>query len=98
MDVPRLGVKLALQLLVYATAKAMQGLSRVCDLHDSSQQGGILNPLSESRDQTHTLMDTCWVRNPLCRNGNSGSSILDSGNKVTESGGIFSPGSGGYDF
>ena len=56
MEVPRLGVKLELQLLVYATAKAMQGLSRVCDLHHSSQQLGILNPLSKARDTTCILM------------------------------------------
>ncbi len=38
MEVPRLGVELELQLLVYATATAMQDLSHICDLHHSSQQ------------------------------------------------------------
>ena len=57
MEVPRLGVQLELHLLAYATATAMQDLSCVCDLHHSSQQHRILNPLSEARDQTCVLMD-----------------------------------------
>ena len=36
MDVPRLGVRLELQLLTYATAIAMRDLSHVCNLHHSS--------------------------------------------------------------
>ena len=36
VEVPRLGVKLELQLLAYTTATAMQDLSLVCDLHHSS--------------------------------------------------------------
>ena len=57
MEVPRLGVQLELQLLVYTTATAMQVPSRICDLHHSSGQHWILNPLGEARDQTHVLMD-----------------------------------------
>ena len=38
------------------TATAMQGPSRVCDLHHSSWQRQILNPLREARDQTQNLM------------------------------------------
>ena len=34
-------------------------------------QRQILNSLSEARDQTHILMDTCQVLNPLSRNRNS---------------------------
>ena len=30
----------------------MQDLSRVCDLHHSSQQHRVINPLSKGRDQT----------------------------------------------
>ena len=48
MEVPRLGVELELQLLAYAIATAMQGPSLVCNLHHSSQQCRILNPLSEA--------------------------------------------------
>ena len=49
MEVPRLGVKWELQLLVYATATVTWDLSCICDLHHSSWQCGILNPLSEAR-------------------------------------------------
>ena len=38
------------QLPTFATAKAMQGLSHVYDLHHGSQHCQILNPLSEARD------------------------------------------------
>ena len=34
----------------------MQDLSRVCDLHHSSRQYWILNPLSKARDRTHNVM------------------------------------------
>ena len=61
MEVPRLGVKLELQLPAYTTATATWDLSHVCDLHHTSQQCQILNPLSEVRDQTHVLMDTSRV-------------------------------------
>ena len=54
-EVPRLGVKQELQLPVYTTA--MQDPNRICDLHHSSQQCLILNPLSKDRDQTCILMD-----------------------------------------
>ena len=33
----------------------------VCDLHHSSQQCRILNPLSETRDQTQNLMVPSWI-------------------------------------
>ena len=45
MEVPRLGVRLDLQLLAYTTAKATWDPSHVCDLHHSSQQRWILDPL-----------------------------------------------------
>ena len=61
MEVPKLRVTLELQLPAYATATAKQDLSRVCHLHRSSLQHGILNPLSEARDRTCVLMDTSWV-------------------------------------
>ena len=58
MEVPRLGVELGLQLPAYATATATPDPDPSCvfDLHHSSQQRRILNPLSEARDQTHNLM------------------------------------------
>ena len=62
LEVPRLGVELELQLPAYATATAMQNPSHVCDLHHSSQQHQILNPLSEARDWTHNLMVPSWIR------------------------------------
>ena len=62
MEVPRLGVKSQRQPLATATATAMWHLSRICDLHHSSRQGGILNPLREAKDRTHVLMGASWVR------------------------------------
>ena len=44
MDVPRLGVKLELQLPAYTTVTATPDLSPVFDLHSSSRQCQILNP------------------------------------------------------
>ena len=51
MEVPRLGVKSQLQLLAPATAPASQDLS-FCNLHHSSWQCQILNPLSKARSGT----------------------------------------------
>ena len=62
MEIPRLGVNLELQLLAYATAILMQDPSHICDLHISSRQHQIPDPLSEARDQTLILMDTSQVR------------------------------------
>ena len=60
MEVPRLGVELELQLPAYATAT--EDSSRLCNLHHSSQQCQILNPLSEARDGTHNLMVPSRIR------------------------------------
>ena len=46
----QLGVELELQLLAYATATTRPDPSRLFDLHQSSQQCQILNPLSEVKD------------------------------------------------
>ena len=62
MEVPRLGVELQLQLPAFPTATAAQDLSHVCNIHHSSQQRRILNPLSEARDGTRNLIHTSWVR------------------------------------
>ena len=66
MEVPRIGVESELQLLVFATVTATWYLSHVCNLHHSSWQPRILNPLSKTRDQTRVLMDPsqipyCWA-------------------------------------
>ena len=50
MEVPRLRVESELQLPAYTTATAMQDASRVCNLHHSSWQCRVLNPLSNARD------------------------------------------------
>ena len=71
MEVPRLAVESELQLLAYTTATAVPDLSCVCDLHHSSWQHQILNPLGENRDWTCILMDTSRVCNLLSHNGNS---------------------------
>ena len=61
VQVPRLGVKLELQLLAYTTAKETQDPSLVYDLHYRSQQRLILNPLREARDRTCILTVTSQV-------------------------------------
>ena len=76
MDVPKLGVKLMLQLLAYPTATATPDLSHVCDFHHSSWHHQILHPLRKVSDQTHILMAPSWVHNPLSRNRNSTSTIF----------------------
>ena len=61
VDVARLGVKLKLQLLAYATATAMPDPSHICDLYHSSWQCQILYPLNKAGDQTPILMDTSQI-------------------------------------
>ena len=48
MEVPRLGVESELQLPAYLTATATPDRSWVFDLHHSSRQHQILNPLSQA--------------------------------------------------
>ena len=38
-----------------------EGSSRFCNLHHSSRQRRIINPLSEARDRTRILMDPSQV-------------------------------------
>ena len=61
MQVPRLGLKLELQLPTYTTATVILDLSHVCDVHHSLWKLQIFNPLSKARDQTHILMGTSQV-------------------------------------
>ena len=58
MEVPRLGVKLELQLPAYTSPVAMPDLSPICNLHHSSQQHRSFHPLSEARDGACLLTDT----------------------------------------
>ena len=50
MEVPRLGVKLELELSAYTIATATPDLCHVCSLQANSQPCQILNPLSEARN------------------------------------------------
>ena len=72
MEVHRLRVNSELQLLAYATVTAMWDLSCIYDLHHSSRQCWILNPLSEARDRTYVLMDTSQIRFPWAMTGTPG--------------------------
>ena len=62
MELPRLRVELDLQSPAYTTATATQDLSCVCNLHHSSWQCRILNPLSKARDPTRNLMVPSQIR------------------------------------
>ena len=76
VEVPRLGVKSELQLPSYAIATATSGLSCIYNLHQSSWQCQILNPLSGARDQTKSS----WILVRFVtaeQNGNSYSLIND---------------------
>ena len=53
-----------LQLPAYATATATPDPSLICDLHNSSGQHRILNPLSEARDRTRDLMVPSRICSP----------------------------------
>ena len=59
MEVPRLGAESELQMLAYITAT--RDLSHVCNLHHSSLQCWIPDPLRETRDQMRILMDTSQI-------------------------------------
>ena len=47
----------------------MPELSHICDLHHSSWEHQILNPLIEARNRTPILMDTSWVLYCLATTG-----------------------------
>ena len=58
MEIPGLGAESKLELLAYATAtETLPDPSCVCNLHHSSWQHWIPNPLNEARGQTFILMD-----------------------------------------
>ena len=60
MEFPRPGVQSELQPLAYTTATATLDPGRVCNLHCSSSQHQILNPLSKARDQTSRIVSS-WI-------------------------------------
>ena len=62
MEVPSLGVQLELWLPAFATAIATRDLICICDLHHSSRQYRILNPLRKVRDRTRNLMVPRQIR------------------------------------
>ena len=61
IEVPRLEGELEVQLPAYTTATAMWDPNCICNLHHSSWQHWILNPLSEAMDCTHILIDTSRI-------------------------------------
>ena len=69
MEAPRLRVESELLLPAYTRATATPDPSHICDLHHSSQQRWVLNPLSETRDQTCNLMVPSWIRFCCARTG-----------------------------
>ena len=64
-------VKSELQLPAYTTATATRDLRHICNLHHSSQQCQIPDPLNKTRGLTHNPMDTSPGSFLLHHNGNS---------------------------
>ena len=62
VEVPRIAVNRAVAAGLHHSRIATLDRSHGCDLHHSSWQCWILDPLSEARDQTRVLTDTSWVR------------------------------------
>jgi len=69
-------VKLELQPLAYTTAAATRDPSYICDLHHSSWQRWILNPLSEAKGLNPHPHGYQKGSLPLSHDGNSGSLLL----------------------
>ena len=70
MEVLRPGVDLELHLPAYATATETQNPSLICELHHSSQQRRIPNPLGKAGDRTCGLLDPSQDCSPLSHEGN----------------------------
>ena len=62
MEVPRLEAESELQLPAYTTATAIRDSSQFLNLHHSSWQCRILDPLSKARDRARAFMDTRRIR------------------------------------
>ena len=71
MEVPGLGVELGLQPQAYTIATAMLGPSHICTLCQGLCQHQILNPLSQTRDETRIPTDSSASVKPLRHNRNS---------------------------
>ena len=84
IEVPRLGVALELHLLAYATATATWDLGHVCELHHSSWQCRIPDPLIKAGDQTHILMGASWVHFCYTTMGTPAALPFDSGPRLTQ--------------
>ena len=76
MEVPRRGVESELQLLAYNPAT--WDPSCVLDLHHSSWQHQIPDPMSEARDQTYVLMDPSQIHFHCTTTGTPYTQDLDS--------------------
>ena len=74
--IPAARGQIGAELPAYTTAIATWDPGCICDLHHSPWQRWILNPLIKAWAQTHILMDTSWVLNPLSDSRNSDSSFL----------------------
>ena len=86
VEVPRLGVESELQLPAYTTATATPNPSHICNLHHSSWQCWIPNPLSKARHQTFVLMDTNRVCQPLIHYGNASGDSFTKASPLTPKG------------
>ena len=71
-----------------ATSTVVWDPSHACNLHYSSRQCSILNPLSEARDQTSVLIDTSQVLDPLSHDGNSSNHFLEEKSGIKVSAGL----------
>ena len=71
MEVPRLGVESELESPAFTRATATLNPSHFFDLHHSSQEHWILNPVSKARDQTCNLLGSYSDSFPLHPNRNS---------------------------
>ena len=66
-----------LHLPAYATATATRDPSCVCDLHQSSGQCQILNPLSKDKDRTGNLVVPSQIRFHCATMGTPINSLLE---------------------
>ena len=63
--------------VTYTTAtETTQGPSRVFNLHHSSRQRQILNPLNKARERTYNFMVPRGIRQPLRHDRNTSVSIF----------------------